>query len=300
MLGNISSIFSAGEINNYLKSGWINNYYCSCGELASDCSFWPNVKASLEKSIQPDPMEILDLSDRLENWRYFLKRPFQKTNASDDAQEKYVNFNSALISSIAELQGSEWVVDASKNPVRLHHLLESDELDCSAIHIIRDPRGVCWSMMKPSPKNLQAGIQKDLPSIPYIVTIKTLYLNAFFAEKVKRKMPTKHISIKYDDLLNATNSTLEKIGALMKTDTSGLQRLVASNESFQQDHNIAGNRLRMKSNIKLRYDQSWKNELSGFQYFAITLLTLPLLLKYNFPLNRRISHENERVASRLH
>jgi len=289
MLGNIDSMFSAGEINNYLKSAWINDHYCSCGKTASECEFWPTVKKSMEKSLQIDPTEIISISQKLENWRDLVRTRFSKTDESKARQEKYDRFNSELITTISELQKKEWVVDASKSPVRLNYLVESNALDCSAVHIVRDPRGVCWSLMKATRKNVEAGVQTDLPSVSYIATIKSLYLNAALAERVKRKIPTKQLLVRYDDLTNSPTETIEAIGSMLKTDTSSLLKLVESDESFQQEHNIAGNRLRMKRDIKLRHEQSWKSELPTFQFFVITLLTLPLLLKYKFPLNRRLS-----------
>jgi len=243
----------------------------------------------MENSLQLDPAEIISISQKLENWRDLIRACFSKTDERKKTLEKYNRFNSKLIKTISELQNKEWVVDASKSPVRLNYLVESDALDCSAVHIVRDPRGVCWSLMKATRKDVEAGVQTDLPSVTFMATVKSLYLNAVLAERVKRKIPTKQLLVRYDDLTNSPTETIEAIGSMLKTDTSSLVKLVESDESFQQEHNIAGNRLRMKRDIKLRHEESWKNELPTFQFIVITLLTLPLLLKYKFPLNRRLN-----------
>ena len=170
----------------------------------------------------------------------------------------------------------------------MNYLTKSDALDCFAVHIVRDPRGICWSLMNATHKNVEAGVQTDLPGVSYMTTIKNLYINAVLTERVKRKIPTKQLLVRYDDLTNRPIEIIEAIGSMIKIDTSNLLKLVEADENFQQEHNIAGNRLRMKRDIKLRNEQSWKNELPNFQFFVITILTLPLLLKYKFPINRRL------------
>jgi len=289
LLGNIDSVFAAGEINNYLSSGWVNDHFCSCGNPVSKCEFWPQVRARLESTDEIEPESLLHISKRLENWRNLCKSFIKKSDEQRSAEKQYIEFNTRLIKTIATLSHTDWVVDASKSPMRLHHILKADNLGTSVIHIVRDPRGVCWSQMKPAKKNAEAGIQVEIPSTPYLVTIKNLYINALMAFLVKRRIRHKCLTIRYDALVNSTPETLDKISALLKVDTSPLLETVRSGQSLQQYHNVAGNRLRMKSNITLRYDQSWKSSLSNTQFMAITALTLPLLILHRFPLNRKIN-----------
>ncbi len=287
LLGNIKSVFAAGEINNYLKSSWINDHYCSCGNPVSKCDFWPQVQESLQDYATPSAEELVEITHQLEIWRNLPRQKLRTTVDQRTKFDNYIKFYAELIKSISRHSESEWVVDASKSPMRLINLLNANELDVSAIHIVRDPRGVCWSLLKAASKNVEAGVQVDLPSIHYTTTIKNLYINALMAFFAKRKMPSKHLTLRYDELVNQSQQSIEKIGSLLDVDTAELKHLIQSKHSLQQMHNIAGNRLRMKSNITLKYDQSWKSGLSTFQYLAITALALPLLLIYRFPLLSR-------------
>jgi len=213
LLGNIDSVFAAGEINNYLSSGWVNDHFCSCGNPVSKCEFWPQVRARLESTDEIEPESLLHISKRLENWRNLCKSFIKKSDEQRSAEKQYIEFNTRLIKTIATLSHTDWVVDASKSPMRLHHILKADNLGTSVIHIVRDPRGVCWSQMKPAKKNAEAGIQR-----------------------IRHKC----LTIRYDALVNSTPETLDKISALLKVDTSPLLETVRSGQSLQQYHNVAG------------------------------------------------------------
>lgn len=281
ILGNIQQVFAAGEINAFVRSGWVADEYCSCGNRVSNCEFWPDVKKSMDRSLTKNPSSIADLTKELENWRILLNKSQLYKNKSKI--EKHNNFYTDLYRSIFKTSKARWIIDASKDPIRLNYLLKRKEYNYYAVHIIRDPRGVCWSKMKPLKKDLENGVQKDLKSVHYLSTIKSLYMNTLLVALVKRKIPKKQfIKIKYEDLISQPERFVWEIQRVTGLDCNSLIEQLESASGLSQSHNVAGNRLRMRKKIKLRFDNSWCYEMNFFQRLAVTILTLPLLVHYKY------------------
>lgn len=277
LLGNNNSIFSAGELNRYVSSGWIGNEYCSCGVRVSDCEFWPQVQRSVETSLKVNPYEIAEITRGLENWRnilYWWKRKRLKCDI-----DKHNLFYERFIESVLEHTDASHLVDASKDPARLSYLSQVKSLDIYTIHIVRDPRAICWSKSKPFKSNPKAGVEKDLASIPYWRTMKSIYMNVLLAVIHKYRNPKdRYLRIKYEDLANNTNPVLGTLESYLGVDFSSVSKRLKSTDGLDQEHTVAGNRLRMNKKIKLNYDNSWVSDAPLSQRIWTTILALPLLL----------------------
>ena len=286
LLGDISGVFAAGEISNYDVSGWKSDEFCSCGKKACECEFWSAVRQSVEPCLNLDSDELQSVTKAVDNWRSIL--PSKKSKAVTKLSDKYNQFAIGLYKAIFDQAGCDWVVDASKSPMRMHSLLRNDELSYYVIHVVRDPRAVCYSLNKALKKDPKGGVQKDLNGRPYLTTIKELYLSAFLSHLIKNKLPSeRYIRLKHEDLVESTESVLVGLGSFLKVDCSELISRLASDGVLAQSHNVAGNRLRMQKNIKIRYDSSWLTEAGAVKHVGATLLLAPLLLWFKYPIFRK-------------
>ena len=288
LLGNIDGVFSAGEINNYVISGWVTNEYCSCGKRASECEFWSGVQSSIESHLEQEPSEIALVTRKMENWRTIFSVSKQKRNVQTLRRNAYVLYAHAFFNSILERADSNWLVDASKVPMRLYNLLGGSEFEYYVIHMVRDPRAVCYSLNRSIEKNLEGGVQKDLSSRSYATTIKELYISAILSALVKWKLPaSRYLCVKHEDVVVRTADVLDKIDPFLGVRCDSLKDHVRGGGVLFQSHNVAGNRLRMQKDIKITNDQSWLKEMSAARYILTSLAVAPLLIYFRYPFTRK-------------
>lgn len=282
MLGITPNTMAASEIDAILIAGVTGNEYCSCGQRFNDCEFWAPVGESISKEMTLPIGEFLANARFLQNWRSLI---FKRRLSENCAKlEEYLRINDLLYSLIFKRSEADTVIDASKSPMRYWHLRNLEGYNFCLIHIVRDPRGVCWSQLRSFKKDLASGVQKDVKGVSYFKTIKSLYVNALLSEKLKRLHPEKSITINYDELAKSSAESLKSIESSFNFDTQELMDKIANDVPLTQFHIAAGNRLRMNNNIVLRHDESWRTGLSKVQYILITLLSLPLILRYKFKL----------------
>ena len=167
-------------------------------------------------------------------------------------------------------------------PPRGYFLSLMEEFDVYLLHIVRDPRAVCWSMYRPLKKDLAKGVQRDMPGKPIIQTIKSWLGNAVISLKIKEQLNDQYMLINYDRLIQENEVVLDEISRFTNIDFSEVAKMIKRDDEFTKFHTVAGNRLRMAEKIKLTYDDSWKKNLSLWQKFYISILTFPLLKKFGF------------------
>lgn len=282
MLSNASNVVGVGELKNLEKVGFINNDYCSCGSHVDECSFWSKIKQDLEDSGFDDFEKQNNLIDSVDGHKRYFYEYLEKTKSSIEKTDSYLNYNNHIFSSILKNSNANSVVDSSKMPTRGYFLSLMEDFDVYLLHIVRDPRAVCWSMYKPLKKDLANGVQRDMPGKPIMKTIKSWIGNAVISLKVKEQLKDKYMLINYDRLIQENEIVLDEISKFTDIDFSEVAAMIKRDDEFTKFHTVAGNRLRMAEKIKLKYDDSWKKKLSLFQKSYITLLTFPLLKKFGF------------------
>lgn len=280
MLGTLDNVAAAGETGNFYRSALLNDEFCSCGERFSKCEFWSPIKNSVQQKLTTQVSEYIAYSRQVENWRNLLFPGRMKR--LDLSEKDYINSADYLYKTIFEKASASTLVDASKDPMRFHWLRKNDKYAFTLLHIVRDPRAVCWSQMQSFKKDLSSGLERDFKGKSIASTIKSLYVNAYTCERMKRK-ESNHLTINYDQLACGDTQPLTDIGRITGLNVDALQLKVTQRKELVQFHNAAGNRLRMNKSITVNYDNSWKTGLSKLQYLVITLVTLPLLFKYKFP-----------------
>jgi sulfotransferase family protein len=243
MLNAHPEIISVGELLKLnrvkrSKSGKPKFARCSCGAAGLlRCEFWSRVN---ERTLLSHGTSLADLD--LNDCRHPAEGP--------DA-------NSILFRAISEVSGKEFVVDSSKMPRRLKHLMGFDELNVYAIHLVRDPRGQIASVIA---KN---GLMKSI-----------LYHEVVHAQTRSALKSVPHSIARYEDLVSTPEKTLgqilEPLG--LRFDPRQLQW------AEQVKHSFAGNHVRKQSKSELVLDEGWKHRLSPGQ---ISLIKLGTVLSQN-------------------
>lgn len=263
LLGNHHKVESVGELVN-APAAWINNNeYCACGDLAGVCDFWKQVRDQW----QADPRASVDCEkwpriqahfERVRNWPRLIRH----AQVNTEAFIKYAEGIVGLYRSIAEVSGKSIIVDSSKTPGRALALSQIQGIDLSLLHLVRDGRGVAWSLQKSYAKDPARGIQRPLKG-------RTVSRSAFawrvintLTERAMARVPRdKRLTLRYEDLVTEPDEALHRIGQTVGVDMSGLSEAIKEGSEFSVGHTIAGNRIRMGGRLQLKADRAWEDQM---------------------------------------
>lgn len=249
-----------GELKVLAERAWYKPEYCSCGKLGDSCEFWSKVK---EELIQKDLLANVDALVHWQNQYDKLRHIYQHLWHGYASQEfnAYANSMRAIFSSIHELSNVEVILDSSKTPARAYSLskaLRSDEL--YFVHLVRDPRGVTWSLLKSLAKNRAAGIEKEMPPRSPLRTVSAWLTVNLLSEYVGRRASNRYLILRYEDFVAEPDRAMTDV-----YDMLGLDKTIVhsdnSAKSFSNSHVIAGNMVRMRDNTTIRGDYEWQEKM---------------------------------------
>jgi hypothetical protein len=198
------------------------------------CKFWSAVDAETRASSGKSLAE-LDVLD-------------------DQARDARQAPNMVLFKAIAAVSGKSFIVDSSKIPRRLTHLMQFPELDVYAVHLVRDPKGQIASVMRK-----HGGFLKNI--LRYEIV----------QEQIRRKLKSvPHSVVRYEDLVSDPERTLNSILQPLGLGFDWRQL----NWAEADKHIVAGNHMRHETTSSLVLDEKWRERLSTMQQRMIDLGTM--------------------------
>jgi hypothetical protein len=185
-----------------------------------------------------------------------------------------------LFEAISVASGKRIIVDSSKSPARALALSGISAFDLRIIHLIRDGRGVVWSMMKKKARRKGVLTNRDF-LLSWFASFGWLLTNAC-SDFVLKKAECPGVRVKYEDLIEQPEEVVEKIGRTLEINLNFLQHLLLSGDEMAIGHNVAGNRIRKAGSIRLRPDYEWNKHLSGRDMRAFWLLAGSRAKRYGY------------------
>lgn len=262
VLGSHPHIESLGEVNKFHRRSWSldENRKCSCGETVYECPFWIAVRKKWNELTGYDgPDRILALQDQFERTSStWVPLVWNSLFPSSEFLE-YQHATASLYRAIHLVGGSPILVESSLSPRRGFGLTKNHDIDLYLIHMVRDGRGVIWSLMKPGKKIMT---KKYVPAPPLRTTrywISANLQSLFVSSQVRRE---KKMLLRYEDFVTNPTETLTRIGEWIGEDLSGLIADFSLTNPDEERHTVGGNRIRMKKDIRIRADFAWHEHLS--------------------------------------
>jgi hypothetical protein len=277
LLGSDEEVLGAGELANLATRVWPRDEYCACGARVGNCAFWRAAVEQWNGRAQGDAVAAYSaLQHRVEGrWLRGRRSPHEVA--------EYHRLTAGLFSTLAAVSGKRVIVDSSKLPARGLALAEIPEIDLRVIHLIRDGRGVAWSLLKPRPKHEAAGLERPLPARTVTRTAVRWALANLLAERLCAKLGSERaVRVRYEDLVATPQPILHAIGAVVGVDLEPLARAVVSGRPLRPQHQVAGNRLRMASQLSLRPDQEWTALMPARKKWSFQLMCGHLLRRYGY------------------
>lgn len=236
-------------------------YRCSCGEYLRDCDYWKQVAQrvaarglpfSVQRPLTTFRFREAPFTDRVaragvrgtvfELVRDVLLRILP---ASSGGWRTIRDVNYATMEAMIALRGGGVFVDASKDPTRLKHLLDTRDYDIRVIHLIRDGRGVTNSGIQNKKFDLQTSIREWRESHRQIERLRSRFDRHAW------------MRLRYEDLCAAPQERMDDLFRF-----SGLEPITLSDQIDMNSFHVLGNRMRLQFSGKIALDEKWRSALS--------------------------------------
>ena len=246
LIGGNSKVVSGGELKMLINSD-PSRRFCSCHSLSPEqCPFWSQVQA-----------KVIDL----------VGVPLcQLSLMEDGSDDMFCEHNQALFGAIAFVSGCSIIIDSSKSLLRLSRLLKAKDKGCAIevqpIHLHRGPLGTVNSARKKGCS---------------LLSVAQNYSTAFFKTR-ECLSTTPSLFISYEQLACHPRHCLKRVMRWIRLPLQESQ--LQWREGVRRD--VGGNRMRLGESTKIRLDQSWKRDLKPVEVLKVTLLTLPVRLRWRW------------------
>ena len=280
LLSRHPQIATIGELKA-TSMGNITEYRCSCGNLILECEFWQTVATyckshNVDFSVESFDTELRSnggLADRLVRatvrgraFELARKTALKLLPGAESALRESMVRNADIADAVCAVQHREFFLDSSKTPARLKLFAELGAWDLKVINLHRDGRGVSNSTRK------HLGVSMREAS-------RIWADDALEIRRLVRQLDSVPIvTIGYEDLCHEPEEVLATI-----TDGFGLERMDLQPGSLKEGiHHILGNNMRLNSVSEIRFDETWRSELSKqkLQDFDVVAGELNELLGY--------------------
>jgi hypothetical protein len=247
-------VVACGEIANGFEGRTGRELECSCGELAKDCPVWGAFAPGSNAALNHDAL-VLTLLDHVKG-KYAILCDSSKT---------------------------AWGSIAA--PFRLRRLLGQRFF---LLHLVRDPRAVCWSAIrlpliktrrKQQPTPVEQALSRPIPRC--FRTAAGWWVANLACEVFGRLYPGQYLRLFYEDVASAPREVLH---AVFEAASPDLPARLDEPEASGNRHQIYGNRMRRQPLrfADVRLDDGWKSEMAPRHRRLAGALSWPLRLRYGY------------------
>lgn len=280
VLGQIDGFVAWGELRDIWEHGKIENRSCTCGASFSKCEEWSAIyDKQFEQDMGLTANEMLSLKRKTR--AAVLLKSLDPLNVSTFSKvpKEYLEGLENLYRSIQKKTHSKVIVDSTKAAWYGYILSTLENIDLYTVHIVRDPRGVCYSLQQRKSQGepecqwynpLHASLSWNLKNLG--------------VERLLNFDPTRYLRIQYEEFIQSPEASIKSILQLVGESNAPLPFVSKSTVIMGLDHIITGSPS-SRSNIgevTLRTDTKWKRQLRSIDKSVTTHTTLPLLIKYGY------------------
>jgi hypothetical protein len=196
-------------------------------------------------------MKQMHAIERSKSPMAWLKMLFKYPGQSQYFQN-YQKNTYELLKSMQKISGKSVIVDISKNPLRAYALHKHPLIDLKLIHLVRDGRGVAWSLHKFTKAEVQ---QKQVWRTALFWVIVNRLSNF-----VRRKAKNSGLII-YENFVKFPERTTKEISEIVDVDLQPILKIINSDVAPKDSHVMAGNKLRKAKSITLKLDTEWREKM---------------------------------------
>ncbi|WP_174551863.1 sulfotransferase family protein [Herbidospora mongoliensis] len=279
LLGELPGVAPLGEVVHLWHRGVRANEPCGCGRPFSQCRFWHEVGDRAFGGWRPAKADrLLELRHKVDRTRRVPV--FVLGLISREAQlTEYVASYHRIYAAAAEVVRGQVVIDSSKHASLAYCL--SAILDLTVVHVVRDPRAVAasWRRKVARPEDGRPMARWS----PARTAVHWFVQN--LAYEVLRRKGVPIVRVHYEDLVEKPADTLRALAGKLGLPDSheALAFITGRTARLGVAHTVSGNPMRFHVG-RVRF-RDRRPDLPFPHRWAVTALTLPLLLWYGYRLN---------------
>lgn len=280
------SIRAAGELRRLGELSLDPRARCSCDAPLRECGFWgPVIEEIFGKCEFVERVKtyysIQLAHESWRNWRFLGMKGWMARGPGGE----YVDLSRRMLMAIQRRMGPEekFLVDSSKTAYmsvyRPQCLARTEACDIHVIHLVRDCRGVVWSIKRGLNRDLEKGVGKPA-QFAVLRAILGWSLANVAANRLREFFPeNRYLRIRYEDLTSRTEDVLKKIGQFLGVQ---FESEIMQTEEGVDTHQIGGNRIRFRKMIQIAADKEWEASLGWCPKVFTKLITYPLSRGYGY------------------
>ena len=284
-LGAQPDCYSVGELKYIIHRGANENRTCGCGSPFNQCAFWDGVinAIGMNKNTLKEEKFIQNIDNYCHKKHFFLGLSKSWRNRKRKLISRDLQQYSGLYDQIGSASDCKIVVESSKNPMIARWLADENRVDLYVLHLTRDPRASAYSH-KTKTRQID---HHGTPFLRQMGIIKSSYIWLVYnlgAWLLFRNSPN-YLQLKYEDFCKDPSSSMTKVMNLINESDSIKNPIIANQINIEMSHTVSGNPARFNyGEITVKEDQKWLGKLSKVEKAIIGLITLPLIIKYNYSL----------------
>ncbi len=279
MLGAIPGFVNVGELIDIFRRVYAGDELCGCGEPFSQCPFWCEVGDRAFGGWSSELVaEMAELQSQVARQRHIphLLSPYQR-QAFRDSLGTYRDRYGELYQAIALTAGARVVVDASKWPSQALALSRS-RLDLRVVHVVRDVRGVAWSMNKRDLERPHATGGREVMFHQGIAVAAGRWVVCQSEVDAVRLSGTPTVLLSYEELATRARSvigqTLDQLELTVPEDE--LRHLGPHEADLGASHGLSGNPSRFTAGVTpLRLDEEWREKMPRVSQSVLAVIGTP-------------------------
>lgn len=287
LLGSTPGFHSGGELGGVWQQGLLKDRLCSCGARFSSCPFWQAVGNNSFSSLKGHEINAIvrymrNISSAWEIWR-ILSRGTRR-NLVISAPANFFDVTARIYQRMRDVNGQQVVVDSSKLAMYLVLLAQIPSVDLHVVHLVRDPRAVAHSWLRPRVTDPDG--QTSMPQFGGIKSaVLWLIMNAA-VEWTARRLDLSYVRVRYEDLVKdpvrIVGQLRSKVLRDAVLDLPATDHLDDLNIDLGVVHSISGNPMRFQQgHMPIVEDVGWKADPRG-RRAIIVAITFPLLWRYGY------------------
>ena len=284
-LGEIPGFVNVGELIDLYRRTAAHGERCGCGQAFAECPFWSRVG---DRAFGGWPEQKLTGVHRLQgkvarqrHMPRLLAMPLAGHRFRADVAAYGASY-ARLYGAIAADAGAACVVDASKWPVQALALARAG-LDVRVIHLVRDVRGVAYSLGKRDVSRPHAVAGADMMTHLSAAEAAARWVAVQGQAGLLRWCGLPVTRMRYEEFARhpgqAVAAALAGIG--LPVAPEHLAHIGDGIVMLGTSHGLSGNPSRFRDGeITLRADETWRVGMSRRDRLIVTAIGLPLMLRY--------------------
>ncbi len=287
LLGSTRGFHSGGELGGVWRQGLVEDRLCSCGARFSGCLFWQAVGSNSFSTLQAHEIDAIvrytcSVFPALKTWRILIPRT--RRNLVSSAPANFSDITARIYRGLRDLSGQQVVVDSSKLATYLVMLAQISSVDVHVVHLVRDPRAVAHSWLRPLVTDPDG--RTSMPRFGGAKSAVLWLIMNVAVEWTARRLGLSYVRVRYEDLVKDP----ARIVRQLRSEVLGDAELDFAEASHLDDedidlgivHSISGNPMRFhQGRMPIVEDADWKAGPWG-RRAIVAAITYPILWRYGY------------------